>query len=98
MAVTSLLPLDPGSEARALLHHVLAHGDLVGTDRAGRIVIQLAVSLRILDKLLTFDAGSEELEDSDSEPDDAPVVLSFDRVSPQLIRRGSAIAIRPNLR
>ena len=69
MTVTAL-PLDPGSEARALLHHVLAHGDLVGTDRAGRAVIQLAVSPWILDRLLAFDGGSEDLEDSDSEPDD----------------------------
>ena len=30
------LPLPPGAEARALLHHILEHGDVVGeTRRAG---------------------------------------------------------------
>jgi hypothetical protein len=37
------LPLPPGADARALLHHLLEHGDIVGRDTAGRTVNQLAV-------------------------------------------------------
>ena len=37
------LPLDPGDQARALLHHLLEAGDVIGRDDAGRTVIQLAV-------------------------------------------------------
>lgn len=69
MAVTAL-PLIPGAEARALLHHMLEHGDIVAIDRAGRAIIQLAVSPWLLERLLTFDGGVEDLEDSDSEPQD----------------------------
>lgn len=54
----------------ALLHHVLAHGDVVCTDRAGRVVIQLAVSPWVLKRLLALDGGFQDLEDTDSEPDD----------------------------
>ena len=38
----AVLPLDPGSQARVLLHHLLESGDIVGRDAAGRTVIQLA--------------------------------------------------------
>ena len=42
-----------------------------GVGSAGRAVIQLAVSPWVLERLLTFDGGSEDLEDNgDSEPDD----------------------------
>jgi hypothetical protein len=37
------LPLMPGAEAHALLHHVLEHGDVVGEDAVGRTIVQLAV-------------------------------------------------------
>ena len=47
------LPLAPGAEARALLHHLLEHADVVGTDAAGRTIIQLAVDNRILENLMT---------------------------------------------
>jgi hypothetical protein len=39
------LPLPPGAEARALLHYLLEHGDVVGIDAAGRTIIKLAVDL-----------------------------------------------------
>ena len=32
------LPLPAHAEARALLHHLLEHGDVVGRDAAGRTV------------------------------------------------------------
>jgi hypothetical protein len=68
MAVVSL-PLHAGNRARALLHHTLANGDIVGRDTLGRTTIELVVDDWALDQLLTFDAGSEDLEDADSEPD-----------------------------
>lgn len=75
------LPLPPGLEARALLHHLIEYGDVVGRDIAGRTIIQLAVDDWGLEKLLTFDADAVELEDErDGEPDaddeeDGPSVL-----------------------
>jgi hypothetical protein len=68
MAVVAI-PLHPGAQARALLHHILANGDIVGRDNFGRTTIALAVDDWTLDQLLTFDAGSEDLEDADGEPD-----------------------------
>jgi hypothetical protein len=50
------LPLPPDAEARALLHYVLKHGDVVGRDNAGRTIIQLAVDDWVLDKLMGSDA------------------------------------------
>ncbi len=62
---------DPGTEARTVLHHLLEHGDLAGRDAIGRTLITLAVDDRLLERLLTFEAGSEDLEDGgDGEPDD----------------------------
>ena len=46
------LPLPPGAEARALLHHLLEHGDIVGTDAGGQAIIQLAVDDRVLEPLM----------------------------------------------
>jgi hypothetical protein len=43
------LPLPPAIEARALLHHILEHGDVVGRDVAGRTIIQLAVDDWVLE-------------------------------------------------
>jgi hypothetical protein len=70
MAVVAL-PLDPGAQARALLHYILEQGDVVGADVRGRTIIQLAVDDWAFDQLLQFDGGREDLEDSgDREPDD----------------------------
>ena len=83
------LPLPPGAEARALLHHLLEHGDIVGVDAAGRMIIELALDDRVLEKLMTFDAEAADLEDGgDDEPDaedeeDGPVVIDF--VRPKLV-------------
>jgi hypothetical protein len=57
------LPLPPGADARALLHHLLGDGDVVGLDAAARMIIQLAVDGWTLEKLMTFDAEGAELED-----------------------------------
>jgi hypothetical protein len=85
------LPLSPGSEARALLHHLLEQGNVVGKDAEGRTIIQLAVDDWVLEKLITFDADAVELEDGDAEPDaddeeeGPPVVV--DLVRPKVVRR-----------
>jgi hypothetical protein len=86
------LPLPLGAEARALLHHLLEHGDVVGRDAAGRTMIQLALDDWVLDKLMTFDADAVELEhggddepDADDEEDGPPVVVDF--VGPKVTRR-----------
>jgi hypothetical protein len=77
------LPLPTADEARALLHHLLEHGDIVGRDTAGRTVIQPAVNDWVLEKLMTFNAEAADLEDGgDDEPDtddeeDGPPVLSL---------------------
>ena len=42
MAVVPL-PLSQDVQARALLHHLLEHGDIVGKDSSGRTAIQLSV-------------------------------------------------------
>jgi hypothetical protein len=71
------LPLDPGAQARALLHHILEQGDVIGADASGRTIIQLAVDDWVFDQLLQFDGGGEDLEgNGDVEPDDEwePVV------------------------
>ena len=66
------LPIDAASQARTLLYHLLEHGDVAGRDAAGRTVITLAVDDWLLERLLTFDAGSEDIEDGGyDEPDDA---------------------------
>ena len=87
MPVTPL-PLDSGAQARALLHHLLETGDIIGRDRTGRTVIQLAVSDWQLERLLTFDAGAEDLEDGGDAEDDGPAVLCFDRVRARRVYRG----------
>jgi hypothetical protein len=52
-------------------HHLLEHGDLSGRETVGRTLITLAVDDRLLERLLTFDAGAEDLEDGgDAEPVD----------------------------
>ena len=39
MSVTAF-PLDPGAQARALLHHLLEAGEVIGRDAAARTVIR----------------------------------------------------------
>jgi hypothetical protein len=87
MPVTAL-SLDPGAQARVLLHCLLETGDIIGRDTAGRTVIQLVANDWLLDQLMTFDAGSEDLEDGGDDEDDGPAVLSFDRVPARRVYRG----------
>jgi hypothetical protein len=58
MSVT--VPLDPGAQARALLHHLLESGDIIGQDAAGRTVIQLAADDWLLEQLMSFDSRSDQ--------------------------------------
>jgi hypothetical protein len=87
MSITAL-PVDPGVQARALLHHLLEAGEIIGRDGAGRTVIQFAAADWLLDQLMMFDAGSEDLEDGGDTEDDGPAVLSFDRVPARRVYRG----------
>jgi hypothetical protein len=89
------LPLPPSAEARALLHDLLEHGDIVGRDTAGRTIIQLAVDHWVLEQFMTFDAEAADLEDgADAEPDadddeDGPP-LTVELVRPKVVRRRRA--------
>jgi hypothetical protein len=63
----SSIPTDWLGERNGLLER----GDVAGEDDAGRTVTRFAVDDWLLEQLLTFDAGSEQLEDNgDAEPDD----------------------------
>jgi hypothetical protein len=85
------LPLSPKVAARALLYHLLEHGDIVGKDTADRTVIQLSVNDHILETLMTFHADAGELEpDPDDEEDAPPVVVEL--VRPKLVARRRALA------
>jgi hypothetical protein len=91
------LPLPPGAEARALLHHLLEHGDIVGRDTVGRTILQLAVDDLVLEKLMTFGAEAADLEDGgDGEADDhaegdcPPVVVEL--IRPKMVARRRALA------
>jgi hypothetical protein len=84
------LPLPPAAEARALLHHLLEHGDVVGRDTAGRTIVKLAVDDWLLEKLMTFDAEAAELEPEPDEEDGPPVVIEF--VRPKMVGRRRALA------
>jgi len=92
------LSLPPGTEARALLHHLLEHGDIVGKDTWGRTIIQLAVDDWVLEKLLTTEAEAADLEDGrDAEPDaddegDAPPSV-IELVRPKVVRRRRDLAL-----
>jgi hypothetical protein len=95
------LPLSPNAEARALLHHILEHGDVVGRDSAGRTILQLAVNDWVLDKLMGSDAdaaegedGGEAEPDADDERDGAPFMIP-DVVLPKVIRRRRPLALVP---
>jgi hypothetical protein len=92
------LPLPSTIEALALLHHLLEHGDIIGRDRAGRTIIQLAVDDWILEKLATFDADAAELEDgadAEADPDDEEdgPPLTVELVRPKVVGRRRAISL-----
>jgi hypothetical protein len=85
------LPLPPNLAARAMLHHLLEHGHIVGRDPAGGVILQLAVDDRVLEMLMTFDADAADLEpEPDEEENGSPVVL--DLVSPKMVERRTAMA------
>jgi hypothetical protein len=93
------LPLPPNVAARALLHHLLEHGDVVGKDTAGQTIIQLSVPDYVLETLMTFDAEAAELEDggdgepdADDEEDGLPVVV--DLMRPKMLERRRAVSGR----
>jgi hypothetical protein len=93
------VPLSPGAAARALLHHLLEQGDVVGKDTVGRTIIQLAVDDWTLEKLATFDADAAELEDGadaepdlDDEDDGSPVLLELARPKVVRCRRAPSLA------
>jgi hypothetical protein len=77
------LPLSHNVQARALLHHLLEHGDIVGT----ATIIQLAVDDRVLETLMTFDAEAADLEPEPDDEEDGPPLL-FDLVRPKVVERG----------
>jgi len=84
------LPLPSGAEARALLHHLLEHGDIVGRDTVGRTIVQLAMDDWTFEKLMTFDASVADLEqEPDDEEDGPPTVIELLR--PKVIRRRRAL-------
>jgi hypothetical protein len=86
------LPLPPGAEAQALLHHLLEHADIVGTDTAGRTFILLAVDDRVFERLMTFDAEAAELEpEPDDEENGPPVVVEL--VRPKMVGRRRVIVL-----
>jgi hypothetical protein len=85
------LPLPPNVAARALLHHLLEHGDIVGRDTAGRTVIQLSVNDYVLEMLMTFDADAAELEPEPDDEEDGPPFL-VELVPPKMVERWRALA------
>jgi hypothetical protein len=87
------LPLSHNIQARALLHHLLEHGDVVGRDTAGRTIIQLAVDDRVLETLMTFDAEAADLEPEPDHEEDCPPVL-LDLVPSKVVERSRVIALR----
>lgn len=65
------LDLDHPEILRAVLAGVLATGDVVGRDRAGRLVLMVAVEDGLFDQLAALDANLEDLEAEPAEDDDA---------------------------
>ena len=88
------LPLSQNVQARALLHHLLEHGDIVGRDTAGRTIIQLAVNDWVLETLMTFDAEAADLEPEPDDEEDGPPVL-VELVRPKVVERRRVIGVRP---
>jgi hypothetical protein len=61
--------------AEQLLLQILENGDVVGQDRAGRTLLQLALDRATLDRLMAFGADAAEHEENgDDEPYEAPPV------------------------
>ena len=82
------LPLDPDAPARALLHHLLEAGDVIGRDDAGRTVIQLAVGDLLLDQCSPSMAAPRTSRTAAMTSRTNAKVLSFDLAPPrQLYRR-----------
>lgn len=69
---TSLPDLDLGCPKvlRTILSGVLATGDVVGHDEAGRVVLAVAVEGWLFDKLAALDVDLEDLEPEPDENDD----------------------------
>ena len=55
---------------RAILANVLATGDVLGRDQAGRIVLAVAVEAWLFDELAAFGTELENLEPEPDEDDD----------------------------
>ena len=51
------------SEAEKLLCDILEHGDITGRDATGRTILELAVPLPLLDRMIEFGADLAESED-----------------------------------
>ena len=64
------LDLDHPEILRAVLAGVLATGDVVGRDHAGRVVHTVAVEGWLFDQLAALDADLEDLEPEPDEDDD----------------------------
>jgi hypothetical protein len=63
------------TEAEQLLRDILEHGDIVGRDAAGRIIVQLALDEVGLERLMAFGADAAESEHGgDDEPYAVPPV------------------------
>jgi hypothetical protein len=80
-----------------VLHYLLEHGDIVGRDAAGQMIIQLSVNDCVLEMMMTFDAEAGDLEDAgDSEPDAddeeafLPVVLEL--VRPKVVEQRRVVS------
>jgi hypothetical protein len=85
------LPLPPNVAARALLHHLLEHGDIVGRDAAGQTIIQLSVDDYVLETLMTFDADAADLEpEPDGEEDGPPLLVEL--VRPKVMERRRVVS------
>lgn len=58
--------------ARAMLHHIISHGDVMSRDASGRTVLhfELAAPDWLLDKLAALGGGDEDREDHDPREDD----------------------------
>lgn len=55
---------------RAILSGVLATGDVLGQDEAGRVILAVAVDNWLFDKLAALDVDLEDLEPEPDEDDD----------------------------
>jgi hypothetical protein len=85
------LPLSQDVQARALLQHLLEHGDIVGRDAAGRTIVQLAVDDRVLETLLIFDADAPSSSRNPTRRRMVPVVV--EPVRPKVVERRRVIPL-----